>query len=184
MKKIYIVRHCEAKGQSADATLTDKGYKQATDLCKFFCDIEINHIITSPFVRAIESVQPLANHLNLQIVTDNNLKERVLSSDNFNDWLEKLEATFNNHELKFEGGESSAEAGNRIITVVEGIFNSNDQNTVIVTHGNLMSLLLRHFNESFGFKEWRSLSNPDVYLLENRDNKVTFKRLWRGPSCL
>lgn len=183
MKRIYIVRHCEAQGQSADATLTDQGYKQATNLCEFLSNVEIDHIITSPFVRAIESIQPLANLLDLQIVTNNNLKERVLSSNNFNDWLEKLEATFNNDELKFEGGESSIEAGKRIITVVEEVFNSNHQNTIIVTHGNLMSLLLRHFNKSFGFKEWQNLSNPDIYLLENRDNKVTFERLWRQTSC-
>ncbi|MFZ7946106.1 histidine phosphatase family protein [Neobacillus sp. 19] len=67
----------------------------------------------------------------------------------------------------------------RIVEVVDHVFNRNDENTIIVTHGNLMSLLLKHFNKDFGFDDWKSLSNPDVYLLENDNNKVTSKRLWK-----
>ena len=33
----------------------------------------------------------------------------------------------------------------------------------IVTHGNLLALLLRHFDGRVGFAAWEALTNPDVY---------------------
>nr|WP_040203630.1 histidine phosphatase family protein [Neobacillus jeddahensis] len=177
MKKIYLIRHCEADGQLPEAQLTDTGIKQALDLSEFFSEIKIDRIISSPYKRAIESIQPLAKKLNVQIEIDSNLTERVLSTTNFPDWFEKLRATFADIELKFEGGESSKEAMERIVEVVEEVFSSNNKNTIIVTHGNLLSLLLKHFNKDFGFTDWRNLRNPDVFLLKNESNKVTFERV-------
>lgn len=80
LKGIYIIRHCEAEGQSPDAKLTERGYQQALDLSDFFSDIKIDHIISSPFERAIQSIQPFAQKMNLNIEIDNKLTERVLST--------------------------------------------------------------------------------------------------------
>ena len=181
MNKIYVIRHCEAEGQSPEALLTDRGLEQVLDLSEFFSNIKIDRIISSPYKRAIDSIQPLARRLNIDVEIDRKLTERMLSTKNLSDWFEKLRSTFDDIELKFEGGESSREAMNRIVEVVEGAFssNNNNNNTVIVTHGNLMSLLLMYFNKDIGFDDWRRLSNPDVFLLTNENNKVTFKRVWK-----
>ncbi|MBW8352042.1 phosphoglycerate mutase family protein [Bacillus sp. IITD106] len=178
MKKIYVIRHCEAEGQLPEAQLTDRGLEQALDLSEFFSDIQIDRIISSPYKRAIDSIKPLAKRLNIEVEIDRKLSERVLSTKNLSDWCEKLRTTFDDIELKFEGGESSRDAIKRIVQVVEEVFSSKDKNTIIVTHGNLMSLLLKHFNNEFGFDNWKNLSNPDVFLLKNENNKVTFERLW------
>ncbi|AIM15578.1 histidine phosphatase family protein [Neobacillus sedimentimangrovi] len=179
MKKIYVVRHCEAVGQSPDAQLTDKGLKQAFELCEFFSNIKIDQIIASPYRRAIESIQPLAKRLGLEVEIDRRLTERILSTKNLSDWFEKLRSTFEDIELKFEGGESSREAMNRIVEVVDEIFSRNNDHTVVVTHGNLMSLLFMFYSKDFGFDNWKSLSNPDVFLLIKEGNQVTFKRIWK-----
>ncbi|WP_349632711.1 histidine phosphatase family protein [Neobacillus sp. WH10] len=81
--------------------------------------------------------------------------------------------------MKLEGGESSKEAMNRIVEVVEEVFNCENENTIIVTHGNLMSLLIKYYNENFGFVDWQNLSNPDIFLLRNVSNKVIYERLWK-----
>ncbi|WP_374717598.1 histidine phosphatase family protein [Neobacillus sp.] len=179
LKKIHVVRHCEAVGQSPDAQLTDKGLKQAFELCEFFSNIKIDQIIASPYRRAIESIQPLAKRLGLEVEIDRRLTERILSTKNLSDWFEKLRSTFEDIELKFEGGESSREAMNRIVEVVDEIFSRNNDHTVVVTHGNLMSLLFMFYSKDFGFDNWKSLSNPDVFLLIKEGNQVTFKRIWK-----
>lgn len=182
MKKIYLIRHCEADGQPPEAVLTERGFKQAIDLADLFTGISIDRIIASPYKRTVQSIEPLAKRHNLVIETNDLLTERVLSSKNLSDWLEKLRATFDDLELRFEGGESSKEAMKRIVEVVEGTFESETQNTIIVTHGNLLSLLLKHFNNEFGFEDWRNLRNPDVFLLKNESNKVTFERILMESS--
>lgn len=179
MKKIYIVRHCEALGQPPESQLTERGSKQAEFLSEFFSNIKIDRIISSPFLRAIQSVEPLREKINLEIDIDERLSERILSTIDLPDWLEKLKITFSDMELKFEGGESSQEAMNRVVNVIEDILKSKNENTIIVTHGNLMSLLLKHFNNDFGFEQWKALSNPDVFLLHFKNNETTFQRLWQ-----
>jgi 2,3-bisphosphoglycerate-dependent phosphoglycerate mutase len=177
MKRIYLIRHCEAEGQPAEAPLTDKGYKQAIRLSEYFKGIPIDSIISSPFKRAIQSIEPLAKREKLEIETNELLTERILSNQNLSDWLLKLRDTFYDLDLKYEGGESSNEATKRIIEVVEEAFNSEAQTIMIVTHGNLLSLLLKHYNHHFGFEDWKRLRNPDVFLLKNEDNKVTFEHV-------
>ncbi len=179
LKKIYIIRHCEAEGQPVESELTDVGFKQAIDLAAFFYDIEIDRIISSPYKRTIQSILPLANQRNIEIELNHQLTERILSKEHLTDWLDKLRMTFADFDLRYEGGESSQEAANRIIEVVEAILHGNEENTILVTHGNLMSLLLNHFNKDFGFDEWANLSNPDVYLLKSKNSEVTIERIWR-----
>ena len=141
MKKIYIIRHCEAEGQLAEAQLTDRVFKQAMEVFSFFSSIKIDRIISSPSKRAIQTIQPLSKRLNIEIEIEKKLAERVLSTKKLFDWLEKLRTTFEDMDLKFEGGESSQEAMKRIVEVVENVFKDETENTIIVTHGNIMSLL-------------------------------------------
>ncbi|WP_318240746.1 histidine phosphatase family protein [Sporosarcina gallistercoris] len=133
--------------------------------------------MSSPYKRAIQTVQPLANQLNVEIEMNSQLEERVLSSESLSDWMEKLRETFDDRSLKFEGGESSEDAASRIVEVVESALKSEYEHTVVVTHGNLLALLLNHYDKQFSFDEWKNLSNPDVYLLESHKNEVTFVRM-------
>ncbi|MFC4354328.1 histidine phosphatase family protein [Chryseomicrobium palamuruense] len=165
MKKIYIIRHCQAEGQAADAKLTELGEKQAEELARFLKNISVEIIISSPYIRAIQTIQPLALQKGIEIDTDVRLKERVLSQHSHPDWLEKLQATFKDSDLKYDSGESSNEATERIRAVVDEILESEYETVVLVTHGNLMSLLLREYTDEFGFNEWQTLSNPDAYLI-------------------
>src|SRR5690606_34874536 len=125
----------EAEGQSSDAQLTEQGFKQALDLCGFFSKIKIDRLIQSPYKRAIQTIQPLAKQLNIEIEIDGKLTERVLSTKVISDWKDKLRTTFEDVELKFEGGESSQEAKERIVDVVEKVFEDVSENPIIVTHG-------------------------------------------------
>jgi 2,3-bisphosphoglycerate-dependent phosphoglycerate mutase len=178
LKKIYIVRHCEAQGQPLESQLTEKGSKQAKYLVDFFSDAKIDRIISSPFLRAIQSVEPLSEKTNIKIEIDERLSERTLSTTDLPDWYEKLKATFNDMELKFEGGESSQEAKNRIVNVVEEVFKSGTENTVIVSHGNIISLLLKNYNSDFDFECWKNLSNPDVFQINCINNELILERIW------
>ncbi|WP_203247810.1 histidine phosphatase family protein [Sporosarcina beigongshangi] len=175
-KIIYIVRHCSAEGQPPHADLTAKGVLQAEELGKFFDGIEVNRIISSPFKRARRSAWPIAERKKLHVEVDSRLTERVLSSRDFGDWLVKLEDTFSDQDLKYEGGESSSEAMSRACNVVDEL--GAGSRTVLVTHGNLMALLLKRYDEQFSFEGWQALSNPDVYRVRITDDGAEVKRIW------
>lgn len=174
MKTIYLVRHCSATGQSPEAELSELGYKQAQDLVRIFENVLAEQIISSPFLRAQHSIAPTAESKNLSVILDDRLSERILSTTDLPNWLEVLEKTFVDMDFKLIGGESSQEAMTRGIEVVKAAPN----HSILVTHGNLMSLLLNHYDDSFGFTEWKSLSNPDVYKLNIGEQDSSISRLW------
>ena len=175
-KTIYLIRHCSAEGQAHDAELTAEGISQAENLVKLFEEVEVDRIISSPFVRARRSAEPLAEAKGIHIEQDSRLEERVLSSHELKDWLVKLEKTFSDFQLKYEGGESSSEAMLRAFNVVDGL--KTGTRTVLVTHGNLMALLLGSFDDKFGFKAWQTLTNPDVFTLRITDSGTEIERIW------
>lgn len=59
MKQLYVVRHCSAEGQAADAPLTLEGWEQANVLRDYLLDQSIELVICSPFMRAQQTIVPL-----------------------------------------------------------------------------------------------------------------------------
>ena len=178
MTKLFLIRHCQANGQEPEAQLTAEGQEQAEKLALFLDKYRINRIFSSPFERAIQTIAPFAHKQNLKIEVDERLKERILSSEHLSDWLEKLKRSFEDEDLKFTGGESSKEATERIVSFIKEISKMQTDHVAIVTHGNLSALLLNYLSQDFGFDKWLSISNPDIYLLENHSEKFTYKRIW------
>lgn len=168
MKTIYLVRHCQAAGQEPEAPLTSQGIKDSVALIDFFHDKNIDVIYSSPFLRAMETIRPFAESVGLNVNLDDRLKERVLSSLQLDNWMAKLEATYNDLDLTFEGGESSTEAMRRGVGFIEGIVQRPETNFVVVSHGALLSLIIKHYDSSFGFAEWKSMRNPDIFVLRGK----------------
>ncbi len=177
-KTIYIVRHCKAAGQHPDAPLTPEGVAQAAQLADRLALLPIERIISSPFLRATQSIAPLAQLLSLPITIDGRLAERILSTAELLDWQAALRATFDDLDRCFEGGESSRTAMQRGAAVVRENELHSATVTLLVTHGNLMTLLLKHFDQRIGFVEWQRLTNPDVYRVVLAPERAEIVRMW------
>lgn len=181
MKNIYFVRHCTANGQHKDSPLTTVGMRQAHLLSLFLTeqDISVDKIISSPYLRAIESIKPFAELVNKQIEIDQRLQERILSEEPIDDWLEVLEHSFNDHQFSLTGGETANAAINRANEVLEPIYSGGDiKNVIIISHGNLLALLFQQFDKNFGFQQWKELKSPDVYRLKINGDNTSLERLW------
>ncbi|MEN2465879.1 histidine phosphatase family protein [Ornithinibacillus sp. FSL M8-0202] len=178
-KKIYLVRHCQANGQELTASLTEAGINQSLELVEFFADVLVERIISSPYHRAIDSVTPLAKEKDIPIEIDDRLSERVLSTTFFHDWRERLEQTFDDLDLVFEGGESSAQAMRRGIEVIKELLENDEEHILLATHGGLTSLILKYFQPSFRFKDWENLTNPDVFVIAYSNGEPEITRLWK-----
>lgn len=176
--KLYIIRHSKAEGQDPEAKLTSAGKKESEHLANFLAQFPIEFVVSSPFTRAIHTIEPFIRKKHISFKIDERLKERVLSSEDRSDWLEKLQQTYVDMDLKFTEGESSNEATQRINGVVEELKLGTDKYVAIVTHGNIMSLLLNHYQPSFGFEEWKQLSNPDVFEMDFGKEGTVVKRIW------
>ena len=66
--------------------------------------------------------------------------------------------------------------------VVDEVVRATTSASVIVTHGNLLALLLKSFDPQIGFAEWECLTNPDVYRVRTVGDRLPLadvERVWR-----
>src|SRR5437667_2166843 len=139
-KTLFLVRHAKAQGQEPEDYLTPEGLAQALTLADLLEKAQVRQIVSSPFSRAVQSIEPLAKRLGLGVKTDERLIEANLSTINYSDWLDRLRTTFSDFELAFEGGESSRTASERGIAAIGDVLISSENPAVVVTHGRLMTL--------------------------------------------
>lgn len=157
---VILVRHAKASGQVPTAPLTPEGVAQAANLAERLGSLKITRIVSSPWVRAFDTISPLSERLNVPVQTDERLTERVLSRRDLLFWQTALKASFAMPNLTFPGGESGRQAQTRALSALEAARDPAGM-AVLVTHGNLLALLL-----GLGFDGWAGLENPDVWVWE------------------
>lgn len=182
-KQLVLVRHAAATGQEANAALTAEGEQQAHVLADVLLRHDIQHVISSPFARALDSVAPFCRRVGVRAETDDRLVERVLSTSTLPDWRDHLRRSFSELDYQVDGGESSRTAQARGTAAVRAAL-ATGKRCAIVTHGNLLALILNSIDSTVGFDEWARLSNPDAFALQVDGYRMTgFNRVWNpGPQ--
>lgn len=160
---IIFVRHCESSGQQSDAPLTAKGLADARDLVPRLAPLGIDAVYSSPYARAVQTIEPFAAAEGLAINIDYGLRERLLAAEPLDDWLEHIRLSFDDFDHRAPGGETLREAQIRGLAVLERIHNDGAKNAAVVSHGNLLSSLLNRMDPAFGFTAWRAMANPALY---------------------
>jgi 2,3-bisphosphoglycerate-dependent phosphoglycerate mutase len=181
-RRLFLVRHCASSGQEASAPLTAVGHAQAIVLADHLAPVGAELLVSSPYTRAQQSVAPLAQRLRLPVEIEPRLTERVLAAAPLGHWREALQHSFTDLDLAWPGGESSRTAMARGRAVINALLTRPAQVSVVVTHGNLLTLILHSFEAQYGFQAWERLSNPDVYCLTVHEDGVHVSRTW-GASC-
>ena len=178
-KELLLVRHCQSTGQHSDASLTESGFNQSRLLAEFLADYQIDYVVASEFLRARQSISPFADQIGLNIHIEARLNERTLSTKSVANWKDIVRRSFDDHDLSGPGGESARDVLNRAWSVLNDILSQNHELPLVVTHGNLLALVMHSIDSTFGYAGWMSLTNPDVYLLrEDEHGQMRFERVW------
>ncbi len=106
---------------------------------------------------------------------DDRLAERVLATAPAEDWRDRLRRSFADPALAWPGGESGAAAARRGLAALADAVAGAEGAVAIVSHGNLLALLLHSLDGRDGFAAWAALSNPDVFHI---DPAGTVRRCW------
>ena len=81
MAKLYLVRHAKAgerrlwDGDDLDRPLSPKGWKQSDMLADRLAALTVSGLFSSPYVRCVQTLQPLADRLSREIEIDQRLSE-------------------------------------------------------------------------------------------------------------
>ena len=186
-KNLYLIRHGKAamEGSDRERVLDSDGTIQATSLCK---KIKIQfqnqkiRIISSPFKRAMQTIEKLSQDMAADIETSQSLEEINIGKDQKLSKHQIIEKMWNDKNFKVENGASQSEHVDKIKDQMNEIldnFYKNDYNLILISHGNSIGIILKYFlNTNFTFNDWKKISMPDMYCLSfNEENKIiSFKR--------
>ena len=186
-KKIYLIRHGKASmdGIDRERNLDEDGKIQAISLCKKikkqFKDKKVR-IISSPFTRALQTIESLSKDMNLNIEKSEILEEIKIGKDENLTKHQIIEKMWSNENFKVKNGSSHSEHVKIIREELDKIFSNfykGNYNLILVSHGNSIGIILKYFlNIKFTFDDWKKITMPDMYSLDFDDqNKVIdFKR--------
>jgi 2,3-bisphosphoglycerate-dependent phosphoglycerate mutase len=175
---IILVRHCESSGQAPEAPLTAKGFDDARELAQRLATLGVEAVYSSPYARAVQTIEPFAARQALPINIEPRLRERLLSAEALDDWLDHVRLSFDNLDHRAPGGETLREAQMRGLAALQRVFDDGAASAAVVSHGNLLSSLLHRMDPRFGFEAWRAMPNPALYRVQLQHGvPVTFEVL-------
>lgn len=169
---IYLVRHAHSTYSTDEQSrpLSEQGRQDAEQLTTLFEGIEPDYIYASPYRRAIETVRPLAERCGLVILETAAVQERLLAPGELSDFQHAVRYVWEHPDENPYGGESNVIAQQRIVHEIKQLLEQHRNQTVVIgTHGNIMVLLMQHFDPTYGYDFWKTLKMPAVYRMIFKD---------------
>lgn len=161
MTEFYFVRHAEPDYSNHDdmtRALTEKGLRDRLLAAEFLKDKNIAAVYSSPFKRAVDTVQPLADRLNLPILTDPDFRERRVDSV----WVEDFDAfsrqQWSDFDFRLTDGETLRTVETRNLSALHRLLQKHPDKAVAVgSHGTALSALIHHYDKSFGYDSFKTI---------------------------
>jgi len=157
--KIYMVRHGESEGnlnlsvQSNIEPLTETGKKQAQIVAKRLKNIDIDVVVSSTAVRAVQTAEEIVKELNVphiktELMVERRHPSRFLgiprSTADFRRYELLRHENLNNPQWHFEDGENFFDVLERVKESKKFLESMSEKHVVVVSHG----IFIRNF---FGY---------------------------------
>jgi len=182
MTTFYLVRHAHAVWTPEEnRSLSAQGRQSADGVAEFLAGYPIAAIYSSPFQRAIQTINPLADCLKLPVLIEPDLRERELGNCLPEGFFEAVEKTWLCPSFAYPQGESNDAAQARGVAVLRRLHQQRAmEHIVLSTHGNLLALILKGYFPSINYTFWKALTMPDIYALHlGQDGRAKMNRLWK-----
>lgn len=172
---LYFVRHAHSiyTPDELGRLLSEKGYDDAKVTTSLLEDLQIDHVISSPYKRAIQTVEGIAKYIRKEIEIIEDFRERTLSEQPVADFNEAISKVWADFDFSLDNGESSHVAQKRGVEATLQILETyKNQNVVIGTHGNIMVLIMNYFDTKYDVHFWEQLAMPDIYKLSFHEGQL------------
>ncbi|MBI4209120.1 MAG: histidine phosphatase family protein [Deltaproteobacteria bacterium] len=192
MALFLLIRHGEADGNRtaqvmghAPIPLNAKGREQAKKVAELISSFQIDHLFSSPILRALQTAEIIAKGLKLKIAV-----EKALQEVHYGDWEGRYY-----HELPqdafycqlvadpihtaFPGGESLGDVQARGVKLVEQFSKKfSDQTIALVSHGDPIRGIVAHYL-NIPLSDFRKIriDNGSISTLEVINSKAEFKTI-------
>ena len=171
--KIYFVRHgstdsLEKKiSQPNDEPLNQNGLNQAEELAKRFAHTQLDLIISSPHLRAVQTAQAISNNVEISALFEEVRKPKEVigqskEDENIRQILRKIGEMYSiDPGWHYSDEENFEDLKVRGVKALEFLKIQDKENILVVSHGNFIALMigLMMFGEDYPVKLSLKLKN-------------------------
>lgn len=188
---IYMVRHAESPyipGAERTRGLSEKGKSDVRKVTEILQGERIDVAVSSPYVRAILTVEESGDQLGLEVKTYEDLRERCFSGEDYilrdEHFMSSVKQMFQDPDFALPGGESNTDCQQRAVSALKDILNKYEGKKVVLgTHGNVMTMMMNHFDSKYGWNFFKQTSKPDIYRMAFEGLELReVVRLWREEA--
>ena len=168
---VYMVRHAESPfspGQEEIRGLSERGWEDAKRVAERLKPEQIDVFISSNYARALQTIEEAARQQSQAIIMEPRFRERELASWDyrFADFEQGIKQVFDNQSFAYPGGESNEVARERGIAALKDVLDHHRGKKIgIGTHGNIMTIMMNHYDKQYDFAFWKKTTKPDIYKL-------------------
>ncbi|QYR21290.1 histidine phosphatase family protein [Paenibacillus sp. sptzw28] len=186
---IYMIRHAESPfvhGEESTRGLSEAGHEAVLTINEIMRPEQVDVVVSSSYERAVLTVQGVADERGLTVTRFEELRERAIEGLDYRTAWEELEGaikqSFIDKDYALPGGESTRHVQERAIPVIRRLLQEYAGRKIAIgTHGNIMTIIMNYFDESYGYDFWNSTSKPDIYRLDfDGERLIAVKRLWEA----
>jgi 2,3-bisphosphoglycerate-dependent phosphoglycerate mutase len=174
---LLLVRHAQAlpngtpgwEERDDERPLSEDGLRQADDLALELDPYGLSAIYSSPYARALQTVEPIARRRQMSVQVLADLRERRLTEALRDDWHEVLARSWTDPDYALPGTESGRAAQRRGIGVLDllRVRHADGGRLLVGSHGNLISLILQTFEPAVDLDFHLGMPVPAIYHLEH-----------------
>ncbi|MDL5376145.1 histidine phosphatase family protein [Exiguobacterium mexicanum] len=182
MTTLYFVRHAHSTYTADEWTrpLSEKGERDVRNITNTLSEEKIDLVVSSPYKRAIQTVQGIADQIGTEVLLMDDLRERMLTTEPAENFTLAMTRVWEDPTFAWEGGESNVVAQQRGVRAIQSLLDQYEGKRIAIgTHGNIMVLILNYFDGQYGYTFWKELDMPDVYKVTfNQQELLSVEKLW------
>lgn len=179
MRAIFI-RHAESSGQHQEAGLTGRGATQAQDLALALRSVPIGRLICSPYRRARQTAEPLADRAALQL--DDRLAEWEIPWIPDRAWPHALRGILDGTTALPDGVEAREAAIARGVASFRDAASDGAVVSVLITHGKLLALVLAALCGGDPFDVFVTMRNAHAFEVAATTTTCEVRDLWHPAA--
>ena len=163
---VIFVRHAQSLHPYPDdrkRPLTEEGMQDRMIVLDTLKDRHIDAFLCSPFRRSIDTIQPLADHFSMEILTDERFRERKGGKGG----AAVLHDRWADFSFAEEDGENLGSVQERNMEAFREVLREYVGRTVVIgTHGTALSTILNYYDRRFCVTDFLRIVNWMPYVIE------------------
>ncbi len=172
MTEIYFIRHAESNTKNRNDVLrelTPKGLRDRELVTGFLVDKNIDAVLSSPYVRAVDTVKHFADSVGYTVETIDGFSERKVGSGWIKDYTTYCKRQWEDFSYKLPEGESLGEVQDRNIRTLNTVLDRfKNKRIVIGIHGTALSTIINYYDRSYGFEDFMKIISLMPWIIRLR----------------